>query len=89
MSAITAAVVEVVLNLAIWFAIHAVFRETIPVCDFLLSFDAPKLSSVDPWALGLSVVAAVAIFRFKIGTIPTLAGCCATGIGLFFVSVLT
>src|SRR5206468_5837754 len=54
LSAITAAVVGVVLNLAIWFAIHTLFRQTIPVHEFLFSFDAPKLSSVDPWALVLS-----------------------------------
>src|SRR5262249_25824358 len=42
LSAITAAVVGVVLNLAIWFAIHTVFRETVPVRAFPLSFDAPN-----------------------------------------------
>src|SRR5882724_4561961 len=57
LSAITAAVVGVVLNLAVWFAVHTVFRETIPVRAFLLNFDAPKFSSIDPWALALSVAA--------------------------------
>src|SRR5207237_5275089 len=59
LSAITAAVVGVVLNLAVWFAIHSIFREVIPVQAFVLSFDAPRLASVDPWALGLTIVAAV------------------------------
>ena len=88
LSAITAAVVGVVLNLAIWFAIHTVFRDVEPVRVFLLAFDAPKLSSVDPWALTLSVAAAVAIFRFKVGMITTLAGCCAAGVILFLLGVL-
>jgi chromate transporter len=79
LSAITAAVVGVILNLAIWFAIHTVFRETVPVRAFPLSFDAPRLASVDWFALGLSVAAAVAIFRFKVGMIPTLAACCIAG----------
>ena len=87
LSAITAAVVGVVLNLAIWFAIHTVVRETEPVRAFLLAFDAPKLASVDPWALALSVAAAVAIFRFKVGMIPTLAGSCAAGIILYLSGV--
>jgi chromate transporter len=82
LSAITAAVVGVVLNLAIWFAVHTVFRETYPVRGFLLSFDAPRLASVDPWALMLSAAAVVAIFRFKAGMLPTLAACCAAGIVL-------
>jgi chromate transporter len=88
LSAITAAVVGVILNLAIWFAIHTVFRDTIPVRAFPLSFDAPKLSTVDPWTLALSIAAAVTIFRFKVGMIPTLAGCCAAGVALFFAGIV-
>jgi chromate transporter len=88
LSAITAAVVGVVLNLAIWFAIHTVFQQTAPVRAFPLSFDAPVLSSVDVWALVLSVAAAVAIFRFKVGMIPTLAACCATGIALYLAGLI-
>jgi chromate transporter len=83
LSAITAAVVGVVLNLAIWFAVHTVFRQTIPVRAFPLSFDAPNLLSVDAWALLLSVAAAVAIFRFKLGMIQTLALSCAAGVVLY------
>jgi len=83
LSAITAAVVGVILNLAIWFAIHTVFRETVPVRAFPLSFDAPRLASVDWFALGLSVAAAVAIFRLKAGMIPTLAACCLAGMLLY------
>jgi chromate transporter len=88
LSAITAAVVGVILNLAIWFAIHTVFRQTTPVRAFLLSFDAPVLASIDVWALVLSVSAALAIFRFKVGMIPTLAACCAAGIVLYLAGVI-
>ena len=41
LSAITAAVVGVVLNLAIWFALHTVFREVRPVHGYGMSFDMP------------------------------------------------
>src|SRR5215813_15286081 len=85
LSAITAAVVGVILNLAIWFAIHTVFRETVPVHAFPLSFDAPRLASVDWFALALSIAAAIAIFRFKAGMIPTLAACCIAGVVLYLV----
>src|SRR6202048_1047262 len=77
MTAIPAAVAGVVLNLSVWFAIHTVFRETVPVRAFPFWFDGPKLMSIDVWALALSVAAAVAIFRFKVGMIPTLVGSCA------------
>jgi chromate transporter len=87
LSALTAAVVGVILNLAIWFAIHTVFRQTVPVRAFPLSFDAPNLASVDVWALTLSIAAAVAIFRFKVGMIPTLAASCLAGIALYLAGV--
>jgi chromate transporter len=88
LSAITAAVVGVVLNLAIWFAVHTMFRESVPVRAFPLAFDAPRLASVDWLALALSLAAAVAIFRFKVGMIPTLASSCAAGIALFLLGML-
>jgi chromate transporter len=82
LSAITAAVVGVILNLAIWFALHAVFRQVTPVRAYGLSFDMPIFSSVDPWALALSLAAVVAILRFQVGMIPTLIACTAAGIVL-------
>src|SRR5215468_6967693 len=47
LSAITAAVVGVVLNLAVWFALHTVFRQVTPVHGYGLAFDVPVLGSVD------------------------------------------
>lgn len=83
LAAIAAAVVGVILNLAIWFGVHAIFREAVAVDAYGLSFDAPVLTSVDFWSLALSVATAIAIFRFRVGMLPTLAGSCAAGIGLY------
>jgi chromate transporter len=83
LSAITAAVVGVILNLALWFGIHTVFHEVRPVRGYGFDFVAPVWASVDPWALALAVAAAVAIFRFKIGMIPVLAACSLVGIALY------
>jgi chromate transporter len=88
LSAITAAVVGVVLNLALWFAIHTIFGATVPVMEWPLAFDAPVLASLDPWALGLSIAAAVAIFHLKWGMIPTLASSCVAGVTLHLVGVI-
>jgi len=88
LSAITAAVVGVVLNLAVWFALHTVFRQVVPVKGYGLSFDMPVLSSVDPWALLLSLAAMIAIFRFKVGMITTLLACSAVGIVLHLVGLV-
>jgi chromate transporter len=83
LSAITAAVVGVILNLAIWFALHTIFHDVTPIRAYGLSFDMPVASSVDAWALALSLAAILAIFRFKAGMIPTLAGCCGVGMLLY------
>jgi len=88
LSAITAAVVGVVLNLAIWFAVHTVFHQVTPVRAYGLAFDAPVLGSADLWALALSVAAMIAIFQFKIGMIPTIAACSGAGIVLYLVGVI-
>jgi chromate transporter len=80
LGAITAAVVGVILNLAIWFALHTWFRDARPVRAMGLSFDAPLPASLDPWALALSAAALVAIFRFKAGMIPTLLACAVAGV---------
>ena len=80
MTAITAAVCGVILNLAVWFAVHTLFRETTPVRAFPFALDLPVPASVDPWALLLAVAAAVAIFRLKLGMPTTLAACCAAGV---------
>jgi chromate transporter len=82
LSTITAAVVGVILNLSIWFALHTLFHQTFAVSGFGLAFDAPVLRSVDCPALALSVAAATAIFRFNIGMLTVLAGSCITGMFL-------
>jgi chromate transporter len=82
LSAITAAIVGVILNLAVWFAVHAIFREVRAVRSFGLSFDAPVLGSVDLWALVLCCVAIAAMFGFRIGMPWTLALCSALGVAL-------
>jgi len=83
LAGITAAVVGVILNLAIWFALHTWFRDTVPVGAWGLGFDMPVLSSLNPWALALSLAAMIAIFRFKIGAMQILAACSVAGILLY------
>lgn len=86
LTCITAAVVGVMLNLALWFALHCWFgRYFVVVMTGALAglrVDLPILGSLDPWALVLSLAAIVAIFRFKAGMIPTLLGCAAAGVAL-------
>jgi chromate transporter len=88
LTAITAAVVGVILNLAIWFGIHTIFKEVRPIEWGMLSFDAPAWQSVNIWALLLSVAAIIAMFRFKIGMLPTLAATSAAGIALYAIGAI-
>jgi len=88
LSAITAAVVGVVLNLAIWFAIHSIFREVIPFAAGPVRFDMPIVASVDLWALALSAAAAIAIFRFNAGVLVTLATTSAVGVALHLAGLI-
>ena len=89
LSAITAAVVGVILNLAIWFSLHAVFRQVMPLRAYGLKFDMPVFSSVDPWALALALAAIVAVLRFKAGMIPVLIACTAAGLGLHLAGLIS
>ncbi len=80
LGAITAAVVGVILNLAVWFALHVLFTKQMPVRFLGASVELPVLSSVDWPSLVLAIAAAVAIFRFKFGMIPVLLASALAGI---------
>jgi chromate transporter len=67
LSAITAAVVGVILNLALFFAYHVWWPQ-----GFGERFDV--VSAV------ITVAAAVALFRFKVGVMPLLGACAAVGL---------
>ncbi|KRC82142.1 chromate efflux transporter [Sphingomonas sp. Root241] len=88
LSGITAAVVGVVLNLAIWFAIHSIFRQVVPFAAGPVRFDMPILASVDLWALALSAAAVIAIFRFNAGVLVTLAATSAVGVALHLTGLI-
>ena len=80
LGAITAAVVGVILNLAVWFALHVLFAELVPVRWLGAAVDVPVLRSVDVPTLVLAVAAAVAIFRFKVGMMPVLLASALAGV---------
>src|SRR3954452_4065398 len=88
LTAITAAVVGVILNLSIWFGLHTLFRQTTPVRSFGLSFDMPVWGSLDLAAFVLAAAAATAIFRLNIGMLWVLAGSCAAGVALRFAGMV-
>jgi chromate transporter len=88
LTAITASVVGVMLNLAVWFALHCWFSQTVAVHAWGLHFDAPLPASLDPWALAISAAAIVAVFRFKAGMLATLFAAAAAGVSLHLAGAL-
>lgn len=88
LAAITAAVVGVVLNLAVWFALHTLFRDTAPVALGPIRFDAPVAASIDPWATLLAAGAAAAVFVLRANIIVTLLASAAAGLALHLLGLV-
>jgi chromate transporter len=79
LQAITAAVVGVIANLALWFAIHALFRDVGTIAVFGHELPAPQWRSVDLVAVGLAAAAFTCIRRFRWNVIAIVAGCALAG----------
>ena len=86
LAAITAAVVGVILNLALWFALHVLFGEVRVVRAFGATIDVPVPATVNLPSAILMAMAVLAIFRFKIGMLPVLAACSLAGVLYYLVT---
>jgi chromate transporter len=79
LTAITAAVVGVVLNLAVWFALHVLFADVEERHLAGVRWLWPRFETLDPVALAIAAAAALAMLRFRVGMITTLAAAAAVG----------
>ncbi len=82
LTAITAAVVGVILNLAVWFGLHVVFDEVRTIASFGPDLDVPVWSSINLAAAALVLGAVLAVFQFKLGPVTVLTGCALAGMAL-------
>lgn len=87
LSAITAAVVGVIANLALWFGLHVLFAEVrrVPLIPGWTGDGAPGLwwptfATLDPAALVLFLASALFLLRLKIGMVKVLLGCALAGL---------
>lgn len=87
LTAITAAVVGVILNLAVWFGLHVVFGTLRTITTLGLDLDVPVWSTVNVASAALALAALVAVFRFKLGPVKVLVGCAVAGLAFHFVGV--
>lgn len=86
LAAITAAVVGVILNLAVWFAIHTLFGEVRALPFAGGTLDLPVLVSIKWPALLLATGAVIAVFRFKAGVLPVLGTSAVLGAAYVLIS---
>jgi chromate transporter len=86
MSGITAAVMGVVLNLAIWFALHTIFGSLRDVHFWGAHLLVPRWDTVNVPTLLIAVFAMLALFRFKLGMMKTIG--CSAALGLLYHVVL-
>jgi len=80
LAAVSAAVVGVILDLAVWFALHYWFGAVGERQWGLIHLPAPVLGSLDRPALILSLATMAALLRFRIGIPALLAGAAAAGL---------
>jgi chromate transporter len=87
LSAITAAVVGVILNLSVWFALHVLFTQVAALRTGPLDTILPVWASFQPLAAALALVAAWLLLWRHVSMVPTLALVAALAAGLHFASL--
>jgi chromate transporter len=80
LTGITAAVVGVIANLGVYFAVHTLFSETRDVERGPLHVELPDLTTLRIVPLVIAVVAAVLIFRLRWSVLRTLGVCAVLGL---------
>jgi chromate transporter len=80
LTGITAAVVGVIANLAVYFAVHTLFATSHPLRWGPVRLGLPELASLRPTALAITVVALLLIFRLRWSVPRTLAVCAGLGL---------
>jgi len=80
LAAITAAVVGVILNLAIWFALHTLFGRVREVRLGLFQLSVPELASFDALAAAITAAAVLAALRYHVALWKLLGGSALAGL---------
>lgn len=82
LAAITAAVVGVILNLTVWFALHVFFATVTPVTADWLKLWVPELATLDWRVVVLAAISAVLLLQRHWGIAPVLAVSSALGLAV-------
>ena len=79
LAAVTAAVVGVIANLAVWFGLHVLFAEVGEAAFGPLSLPLPDLSSFDWIAAVIALASGLALLRFHFGVVTVLGAAALAG----------
>lgn len=82
LAAITAAVVGVIANLALWFALHVLFAEVSRIDWGPVGMTWPAWATVSLPAIGLFMLSALMLLKFHQGLARTLGTCALAGLAL-------
>jgi chromate transporter len=82
LAAVTAAVVGVIANLALWFGLNVLFADVGEARFGPVSLPVPELSSLDAPAALIALAATVAILRFHRGVVTVLVAAALAGAAL-------
>lgn len=80
LAGITAAVVGVIANLALYFTLHTIFAETTHAGWGPIDLELPRLDSIRPVSAVIAVLAALMIFSVKWSVLRTLGVCALLGL---------
>jgi chromate transporter len=84
LAGVTAAVVGVILNLSLWFALHVFFATVEPISIGLLQLSRPDFTTLDIEAVALACLAAFLLFRMRTGIVATLAISAALSLAWYY-----
>ncbi|WP_312866347.1 chromate efflux transporter [Streptomyces boluensis] len=87
LSGITAAVVGVIANLALYFAEHTLFTDVRAWSTGPLHLAVPNVATLRPAALGIALIAVLLIFRLRWSVLRTLGVCATIGLAAAFAGV--
>ncbi len=80
LAAVTASVVGVIANLALWFGVHVLFAVTVTLRAGAVVLELPVLAGVQPRMAILAAVASVLLFTLRQTVARTLAACALLGL---------
>lgn len=81
LATITAAVLGVIANLALWFGLHVIFaRDLALTTPWGRTLSVPELMSFEPLAALIALGAAVALIRFKVNVLLVILACALAGL---------